>query len=31
MKKKPIPEVDSTGRQLPTNSKGKLGERFVQP
>jgi CheY-like chemotaxis protein len=26
-----VPEVDSTGRQLPTNSKGKLGERFVQP
>ena len=26
-----VPEVDSTGRQLPTNSKGKLGERFAQP
>ncbi len=26
-----VPEVDSTGHQLPTDSKGKLGERFVQP
>src|SRR5688572_22014989 len=26
-----VPLVDSTGRQLPTNSKGKLGERFAQP
>ena len=26
-----VPEVDSTGRQLPTDSKGKLGERFAQP
>ncbi len=26
-----VPQVDSTGRQLPTNSKGKLGERFDQP
>ena len=25
-----VPEVDSTGRQLPTNSVGKLGERFAQ-
>ena len=25
-----VPEVDSTGRQLPTESKGKLGERFAQ-
>lgn len=25
-----VPEVDSTGRQLPTESKGKLGERFTQ-
>jgi len=25
-----VPEVDSTGHQLPTNSKGKLGERFAQ-
>ncbi len=25
------PEVDSTGRQLITNSSGKLGERFEQP
>lgn len=24
------PEVDSTGRQLRTNSAGKLGERFAQ-
>jgi len=23
-----VPEVDITGHQLPTNSKGKLGERF---
>jgi CheY-like chemotaxis protein len=26
-----VPQVDSTGRQLTTNSKGKLGERFDQP
>jgi CheY-like chemotaxis protein len=26
-----VPEVDSTGHQLHTNSKGKLGERFAQP
>jgi CheY-like chemotaxis protein len=26
-----VPEVDSTGKQLETNSKGKLGERFAQP
>src|SRR6476660_3987493 len=26
-----VPEVDSTGRQLRTNSVGKLGERFAQP
>lgn len=26
-----VPEVDSTGRQLLTDSKGKLGERFTQP
>jgi CheY-like chemotaxis protein len=26
-----VPEVDSTGKQLPTNSVGKLGERFTQP
>jgi len=25
-----VPEVDSTGRQLHTNSQGKLGERFAQ-
>jgi CheY-like chemotaxis protein len=25
-----VPEVDSTGHQLPTDSKGKLGERFAQ-
>jgi len=25
-----VPEVDSTGRQLRTNSEGKLGERFPQ-
>jgi CheY-like chemotaxis protein len=25
-----IPEVDATGRQAPTQSKGKLGERFPQ-
>lgn len=24
-----VPEVDITGKQLPTNSKGKLGERFA--
>ncbi|HYG36549.1 MAG TPA: response regulator [Clostridia bacterium] len=26
-----IPEVDITGKQLPTESQGKLGERFPQP
>ncbi|HYG33836.1 MAG TPA: response regulator [Clostridia bacterium] len=26
-----IPEVDSTGRQVQTDSVGKLGERFPQP
>ena len=26
-----VPEVDSTGKQLPTESRGKLGERFEQP
>jgi len=26
-----VPEVDSTGRQLRTDSKGKLGERYAQP
>lgn len=26
-----VPAVDSTGHQLPTNSQGKLGERFAQP
>lgn len=26
-----VPEVDVTGRQLMTDSKGKLGERFPQP
>ena len=26
-----VPEVDSTGHQLHTNSEGKLGERFAQP
>jgi len=25
-----VPEVDSSGRQLPTNSVGKLGARFSQ-
>jgi CheY-like chemotaxis protein len=25
-----VPQVDSSGRQLRTNSKGKLGERFLQ-
>jgi len=25
-----VPQVDDTGRQLPTDSKGKLGERFAQ-
>ena len=25
-----VPEVDSSGRQLRTDSKGKLGERFAQ-
>ena len=24
-----VPEVDATGHQLPTDSKGKLGERFI--
>ncbi len=23
-----VPEVDTTGKQMPTNSRGKLGERF---
>ena len=26
-----VPEVDSTGRQVRTDSEGKLGERFEQP
>lgn len=26
-----VPEVDRTGRQLKTDSVGKLGERFAQP
>ena len=26
-----VPQVDSNGRQLRTNSEGKLGERFEQP
>jgi CheY-like chemotaxis protein len=26
-----VPEVDGTGHQLPTDSVGKLGERFAQP
>jgi len=26
-----VPEVDVTGKQLPTDSEGKLGERFTQP
>lgn len=26
-----VPEVDVTGKQLQTDSKGKLGERFPQP
>ena len=26
-----VPQVDITGRQLATDSKGKLGERFAQP
>ena len=26
-----VPEVDITGKQLHTNSQGKLGERFPQP
>jgi hypothetical protein len=25
-----VPEVDSTGHQVPTNNRGKLGERFAQ-
>ena len=25
-----VPQVDSTGRQLQTDSVGKLGERFAQ-
>ena len=26
-----VPEVDSTGQQLHTDSRGKLGERYAQP
>ena len=26
-----VPEVDRDGRQVPTSSEGKLGERFAQP
>ena len=26
-----VPEVDASGKQLPTDSKGKLGEKFPQP
>ena len=26
-----VPEVDATGKQVATDSEGKLGERFVQP
>ncbi|HWH70924.1 MAG TPA: response regulator, partial [Candidatus Sulfotelmatobacter sp.] len=26
-----VPEVDLTGRQVPTESRGKLGERYPQP
>jgi len=26
-----VPEVDSSGRQVRTDSEGKLGERFAQP
>ena len=26
-----VPQVDATGKQVPTDSKGKLGERFPQP
>ena len=26
-----VPEVDITGKQMPTDSRGKLGERFAQP
>lgn len=26
-----VPEVDSSGKQLETDSTGKLGERFIQP
>jgi CheY-like chemotaxis protein len=26
-----VPEVDSSGKQIATDSDGKLGERFVQP
>lgn len=26
-----VPEVDSTGKQVQTESEGKLGERFTQP
>lgn len=26
-----VPQVDATGKQLQTESEGKLGERFVQP
>jgi hypothetical protein len=25
-----VPQIDSTGKQLRTDSAGKLGERFVQ-
>lgn len=26
-----VPEVDTSGKQVPTDSKGKLGEKFPQP
>jgi hypothetical protein len=26
-----VPEVDVTGKQLPTESDGKLGEKYPQP
>ena len=26
-----VPQVDTSGKQLPTDSKGKLGEKFPQP
>ena len=26
-----VPEVDASGEQPPTDSKGKLGEKFPQP